>query len=88
MEQHNESKGALIGSIIIILILIVGGIYFAKQAHEINQQGEIDQVLAEDADLQAIQDQEIDQSLDGLEAELDGFDFGTLNESDPDSIEF
>ncbi|MDQ3245213.1 MAG: hypothetical protein M3P22_02640 [bacterium] len=28
MEPNNKSNGALIGSIIIILILIVGGIYF------------------------------------------------------------
>jgi hypothetical protein len=88
-EHNNESKGALIGSIIIVLVLIAGGIFFARQAHETSQEiTEIDQVLSEDQELQNLQDQPAPENLDGLDGELGEIDLGELENIDIDSLEF
>ena len=88
MEQQNQPKGALIGSIIIVLIIIVGGIYFASQARQEIVPTQIDQVLSEDEDLQAIQNEESDQNLAELEAELDQVDFSDVDNNNPDDIQY
>jgi cell division protein FtsL len=90
MEQQKESKGALIGSIIIVLVLIIGGIYFAKQAQDVRQDGanEIDQVLQEDADIQEIEEGEISDEVTDLEGTLEEIDLGDLDDLNLDGLEF
>jgi uncharacterized protein HemX len=90
MEQQKESKGALIGSIIIVLVLIIGGIYFAKQAQNVRQDGanEIDQVLQEDADIQEIEEGEISDEVTDLEGTLEEIDLGDLDDLNLDGLEF
>ena len=92
MEQQKDSKGAIIGSIIILIVLITGAIYFAKQATEnrVSQTpGEeiqtINQLVAEDPSLLEIQGRSSTEISD-LEndwqnaniTETDSFDYQTL----------
>ncbi len=89
MEQNNnESKGALIGSIIIVLMLIIGGIYFAKQAGQNIASSEIDQVLEADPELQAIEDSENSDELPELESDLDSINVDDLEANDAEDLEF
>lgn len=89
MEQQKESKGELIGSIIIVLVLIVGGIYFAKQIQNNSQPeaSELEQVLAEDADIQAVENEEVSDEVPALESSLDEIDLTDLESIDLDSLE-
>jgi len=71
MEQQHDSRGALIGSIIIILILIVGGIYFAKDARDtIRERSQMEEALLEDPDIQAQEFREVSDDLEALEQSL------------------
>jgi hypothetical protein len=87
MEQNSESKGALIGSIVIVLILIVGGIYFAKQAGQEINQSEIDQVLDTDPEIQAATESQGSDEILDLDNDLENIDIEDLD-IDLDSLEF
>jgi hypothetical protein len=88
MEQQKESRGELIGSIIIVLVLIVGGIYFARQVQENNQPAVgLEQVLAEDAEIQAIENEEASDEVPELESSLDEINLDDLEEINLDDLE-
>lgn len=73
MDPEKKSNGALVGSIIIIIILIVGGIYLFKN---IKNQNDI-------KDMENIEDTLADTSKEGTElemqAELDSIDLEGLD---------
>ena len=79
MEHKNESKGALIGSIVIVLLLVVGGIYFAKQAGQEAGLSEIGQVLQDDPEIQAVKGSETSDEITDLDISLDEIDIEGLD---------
>lgn len=64
MQPEQKSNGALVGSIIIVLILIIGGIYLWRSTAENSRE---------------IENQNISNSASSLEAELDDFDLENLD---------
>mgnify|MGYP001565773879 CR=1 FL=1 len=75
MEQQKDSKGAIIGSIIILIILIVGAIYFGKKAadeRDFNTPNEevqaIDEMVVNDPNFIEIE-QRSSTNVDDLEAD-------------------
>jgi len=69
MEPEKKSRGALIGSIIIIVILVIGGIYiWQTKVKQMQLEKEKAQMEA-----QAIQAQNL-QELNALEQELNSID--------------
>ncbi len=78
MEQQ-ESKGALIGSIIIVALLIAGGIYFAREAKESISSSQLEVVLEEDAELREIEESQTSDDLAEIDGSLDTVDFGGLD---------
>lgn len=78
MDQKSETKsgaGALIGSIIIILILIIGGIYFFSKLKNVEAPAVSDVQEASNDELEsevdAAFDTNIDNELNAIEAEMD-----------------
>lgn len=75
METEKKSNGALVGSIIVIIILIIGGIYFWTTKVE-------DKVLPDSENTEV--NQETEQALTDIEtqidmgAELDGLNLDTV----------
>jgi hypothetical protein len=65
-QTQQKSNGALIGSVIIIIILIIGGIYMWSKS--IKQE----EVLPENNALSG--EEQIDNSAAAIEAELNGMD--------------
>lgn len=74
MEPENKTNGALIGSIVIVIILIIGGVYLFKK----NVTTPITPVIENDAaDILA---PEVDASASTeIESELNGIDLDSLD---------
>lgn len=70
MEPEKKSNGALVGSIIIIVILIIGGIYLWKNSME-------DKAPIENSELSSEED--ITNSAATIEAELNSMDLEGLD---------
>lgn len=71
MEPEKKSNGALIGSIIIIIILIIGGIYIwqTKNENALKQKAEMDSLIQMQAnELDALQ-QDIDTTNVNVEVD-------------------
>lgn len=65
MEPEQKSNGALIGSIIIVIILIIGGIYFWQTS--------LKEEVAPNSDLSS-------SNTSSLEADLNSIDLDSLDE--------
>jgi len=65
-QTQQKSNGALIGSVIIIIILIIGGIYMWSKSMK------QEEVLPENNALSG--EEQIDNSAAAIEAELNGMD--------------
>mgnify|MGYP001564714180 CR=1 FL=1 len=63
MEPEKKSNGALIGSIIIIIILVLGGIYIWQSKNPLEEQLPVENVSTSDTD-----------ELNTLEKDLEGVD--------------
>ena len=70
MEPEQKSNGALVGSVIIIIILILGGIYLLKTSIK-------EKPLPDNTD--TAQSNGTLQSAAAIEAELDGMDLESLD---------
>ena len=70
MPMHEKSSGALIGSIVIVIILIVGGIYLWKNAMEKKSAEE----NSTSSDYQSV-----DNTAASMDAELNSMDFDSLD---------
>lgn len=70
-QIQQKSNGALVGSIIIIIILIIGGIYFWKNSVK-------EQVAPENTDISS-DTESIDNSAAVIEAELNSMDLESLD---------
>jgi uncharacterized protein HemX len=89
MEQEKKSHGALIGSIIIIIILIIGGIYVWQSQIKTIQQKKAEEKILQDQTQAEIQAQAITEEdtndLETLDQDLNntntntGVDINTLN---------
>lgn len=85
MDQtiNKKSHGALIGSIIIVIILIIGGIYvfkMTKKNYEAQQDIQAVQDLqAKDGVVQDLQEQSSSDDLDSIDSDLNTTDFGSLD---------
>ncbi|HXK35386.1 MAG TPA: hypothetical protein VJ103_02705 [Candidatus Paceibacterota bacterium] len=77
MPEQKKSSGALIGTIIIILILIIGGIYFWKSSIKEAITGEVTEENIETAGAEELGN--IDTDLNALLEGLEGLD--TLEET-------
>lgn len=71
MEPEQKSNGALIGSIIIIIILVIGGIYFWKNSLK-------ERALPQTPNEEVPAGTEEDVTGD-IEADLDGIDLESLD---------
>lgn len=79
MEPEKKSNGALIGSIIVILILIIGAVYFWMTSDKIEQLTEEQKAVVESYDDLTTVDMELEQELNSVESELDqNLDASTL----------
>ncbi len=85
MDQatNKKSHGALIGSIIIVVILIIGGIYvfkMTKKSYEAQQDIQAVQDLqAEDEVVQNLQEQSSSDDLDSIDSDLNATEFDSLD---------
>ncbi|HEY4477692.1 MAG TPA: hypothetical protein VJB09_00245 [Candidatus Paceibacterota bacterium] len=70
-NQEKKSYGALIGSVIIIVILILGGIYFWISKQNTETQLEDTQMMEESSSQLNDQDAATTSELSNLEAELE-----------------
>ena len=76
--KENESKvGPMIGSIIIILIIVIGGIYFWMQRTAVNDIADTKSAVTEEevedieSDLDTLDIDSIDTEIEAIEAEFD-----------------
>lgn len=84
MDQatNKKSHGALIGSIIIVVILIIGGMYVFKVTKN-NYQAQLDrqaleQLQAKDMVVQSFQSQSSSDDLDAINTDLNATDLNAL----------
>lgn len=72
MNQEGQGKGALIGTIIVIIILAIGGYYLWKQsgASIVSPETASDELNAIEADLTAAELDTFDADLSDLEADM------------------
>jgi hypothetical protein len=73
MEPEKKSNGALIGSIIILIILIVGGIYLFKNIRNQNELKNMSDTITEGEE-----DAELGTEID-MQAELESIDLESLD---------
>lgn len=73
MEPEKKSNGALIGSIIILIILIVGGIYLFKNIRNQNELKNMSDTITEGKE-----DAELGTEID-MQAELESIDLESLD---------
>lgn len=69
-QTQPKSNGALIGSIVIIVLLIIGGLYLWKNSAR-------EEMLPENSNVSESDD--IDASAAAIEAELNGMDLDSLD---------
>ncbi len=76
METEKKSNGALIGSIIIIIILIIGGIYVwqAKIKSALEKKAQVENIIQ----MQANELDALEQDLNEIDTNLD-VDLDTIN---------
>lgn len=77
MEPQKKSNGALIGSIIVIVILIAGGVYFWMT--KVDQKPLLDENQQEALDQTAAAVIEADNALGSIESDIDVSETETLN---------
>lgn len=75
MEPNNKSNGALVGSVIIILILIIGGIYFYNTK------------ISKETETPEVNTSEVDTEASAINAELNAFDTANTNSSEEFNID-
>ena len=81
MGSEPKSHGALVGSIIIVLILIVGGIYYYKSAKMQVAKDQADATVVSeqaDAQVQTLSTQGTSDNIADIEADLNATDVSTL----------
>jgi uncharacterized protein YxeA len=71
-ETQKKSNGALVGSIIVIIILVIGGLYLWKN---IGNKGEAPTIKTDLKDIQGTPD----GTTSSIEAELDNIDLDSLD---------
>jgi hypothetical protein len=69
-QTQPKSNGALVGSIVIIVLLIIGGLYLWKNSAK-------EEMLPENSNISGGDD--IDASAAAIEAELNGMDLDSLD---------
>ncbi len=90
--QNDKSAGPAIGIIIIILVVMLGGLYFWSQKTEVKRMNEIENAQIQEesmraqAELEMLQTQGSGDDLDSIEADLNNTDFSNLG-SEIDNIE-
>lgn len=77
-QESTHSKGALIGSIIIVTILVIGGIYFYMEEKENAAMKQAEQAQAES--LKAIDQQGTSDDLSSIEADFKATDTTNLDQ--------
>ena len=80
MEQE-QSTGPLIGIIIIVLILVLGGIYYAGRTTPEDTGASAEEILSEeDPTLESLTEQSTSDEVADIEEDLDLSEFDSLDE--------
>lgn len=79
MQTRESSAGPAIGTIIVLLVIILGGVYFWMQRDERSTANQgLEEALDVSADLEALRQQDSSDETSSIEADLEATDVDSI----------
>lgn len=80
MQQEQQNAGPLFGIIIIVLVLVLGGLYYAGNRPSDKAEQTPEEILANpDSQLESLATQQSSDDVESIEKDLTATDLGTID---------